>query len=40
MIHLSQRTLRGFAEAVGIPSVIGGITAILLFLHQLFGTGA
>ena len=40
MIHLSQRARRGLAEAVGIPSVIAGITTILLVLHQLFGAGA
>lgn len=40
MIRISQRTLRGLAEAVGIPIVIGGLVAALLILHQLLGAGS
>ena len=40
MIRISQRTRRGLAEALGVPSVIGGVAAALLILYQLFGAAA
>ncbi len=39
MTHMSKRTLRGLAEAIGIPSVICGIATALLILHQIFSMG-
>jgi hypothetical protein len=37
MIHLSERTRRGLAEAVGIPTIIGGLALVLLTLTQVLG---
>ena len=37
MIQLSERTRRGLAEAIGIPSIIGGFVLVLLTLTQVLG---
>jgi hypothetical protein len=34
MINLSDRTWRGLREAVGLPSAIGALTLLLLFLGR------
>jgi len=40
MIQLSERTRRGLAEAIGAPSIIGGLTLALLVLSRMFGAAA
>jgi hypothetical protein len=34
MIRLSERTRRGLAEAIGIPTIIGGLALVLLTLSH------
>ena len=35
MIRWSDRTRRGFLEAVGLPTVLGGLMLVLLLLGQM-----
>jgi hypothetical protein len=40
MIHMTSRTWRGLREAIGLPSVIGGFTLLLLVIgHMYAGIG-
>jgi hypothetical protein len=36
MINLSNRTLRGLREAIGLPSAIGAVTLLLLFISRMY----
>ncbi|MGD2122333.1 MAG: hypothetical protein PVJ76_11345 [Gemmatimonadota bacterium] len=37
MINLSDRTWRGLREAIGLPSTIGAVTLLLLFIGRMYG---